>query len=445
MLGTLGTAITLIALVAIALALLLRLEGALPPVLACVLVLPVASFGGAGFRAEHVLMPVVQLAVLLRIGGTRGCGGGAVPLLLGASWLALGLAAAVDSPVTTGGWFLGSYTVVRPLLWIALGLVAWSPTIVPSLVRWWLGSSMVISALVLAQAAQVPIVRAVSDIWYASAGRAAGTLIAEAELQGFFARPMGTFENVAYAATAELLSLGTALWWLTSGPASRLDRALAIGALMLAVAAGFATVSATFIAGAPIVVVVALLLAVRRPSWISVAAVFVTGALVTLGLLWLMDTMWGGAASMAAQVDRVRTITLFANRYSSGNGVMADAIRDIGHRPWFGWGVLAGGDTFFSDSLYVFVAYTTGAVGVALMLLLLVSPWAHARRVSSLAARFAALWAVIMLLAGLGAPTVFVPRLMEWWWAIVGIMAGLNVDRLHSEMPIVDVPRRTVR
>jgi len=166
---------------------------------------------------------------------------------------------------------------------------------------------------------------------------------------------------------------------------------------------------------------------------------------VTLGLLWLMDTMWGGAASMAAQVDRVRTITLFANRYSSGNGVMADAIRDIGHRPWFGWGVLAGGDTFFSDSLYVFVAYTTGAVGVALMLLLLVSPWAHARRVSSLAARFAALWAVIMLLAGLGAPTVFVPRLMEWWWAIVGIMAGLNVDRLHSEMPIVDVPRRTVR
>jgi hypothetical protein len=252
-------------------------------------------------------------------------------------------------------------------------------------------------------------------------------LIAEAELAGFFARPMGTFENVSYAASAELVALGTAIWWLGSGPAQRLDRWLATAALLLALAAGLATVSATFLAGAPLVALAALACAVRRPSWGGM--VILAGAAVGVGALavWALDAVWGGGASFEAQVDRVRTVSLFANRYSSGEGVMADAIRAMGDRPWFGWGLLAGGETFFSDSLYVFVGYTTGAVGAILLATLLVLPWAMTRHVAPLMSRLVGVWAITLLLAGLGAPSVFVPRLMEWWWALVGVAVGMRV------------------
>lgn len=424
---TLAAAVlTLGALGGLGFAVLTRLERAIPWVLGLIVVLPSTSIAGLGFRAEHLLAPVLVLAVLIRLGRGGPPASGGLVLLVAASWLTLGLAAAVGSPVTSGNVWMGAYTVARPLLWLSLGLLAWRASIVPQLVRAWLVASIAAGGIALAQAANVAVVRAVTDVWYSSAGRAAGELIAEAELRGFFARPMGPFENVSYAATAELLALASAVWWLNSGPRHGRDRLLGQVALLVAIAAGLATVSATFIAGAPLVAVLALVLSERRPSWRWVVGATMAGTGVVLLLVWLLDVVWGGGASFAAQVDRVRTITLFANRYSQGEGVMADAIAAIAVRPWFGWGLLAGGDTFFSDSLYVFAAYTTGVVGSVLLAVLLVVPWAVARHVSSPGARFALLWAGVLLLAGLGAPSVFIPRVMEWWWAIAGIMVGLR-------------------
>lgn len=433
--AALGTAITLLAVPVLGVALLFRLERALPAVLAALLLLPVAAVGGTSFRAEHALMPVVLLAVVMRLGADRGSRAGGVPLLLAAAWVSLGLATAIESPVTTGSWLLGAYTVMRPLGWLALGLLAWPPAIVPRLVRAWLLSAGAASLLAMAQAAQIPVARQITDLWYASAGRAAGSLIAEAELQGFFARPLGPFENVSYAATAELLALASALWWLTSGPDTRTDRWLATSVLLVSVAAGLATVSATFLAGAPLVVAVTLALGARRMPVGQLVAAGIAATCVAMLLVWALDAVWGGGASFAAQVDRVRTVSLFANRYSSGEGVMADAIRAIGVRPVFGWGLLAGGDVFFSDSLYVFVAYTTGLVGSVLIGMLLFVPWAAARRTAPDAARFVLLWALVLLMAGLGAPSIFVPRVMEWWWGLAGLMIGLGRSRTVGVEP----------
>jgi hypothetical protein len=34
------------------------------------------------------------------------------------------------------------------------------------------------------------------------------------------------------------------------------------------------------------------------------------------------------------------------------------------------------------------------------------------------------LWLVVLLVSGFGSPSMFIPRLQDWWWAMVGLMGS---------------------
>jgi hypothetical protein len=185
-----------------------------------------------------------------------------------------------------------------------------------------------------------------------------------------------------------------------------------------------ATLSATFLAGS--ILVGAILLSSARGRarfWLLVA-----GGALLLVLATAIARAFSGpdvaSGTLAYELDRIRTFDVFTSRYSGSGGITIDAIGAIQERPLVGWGLSSPKGLFVGDSLYILLAYYGGLIG-CLLFLGTIALAAQRGFTRPGAASIFLLWVVVLLASGFGSPSMFIPRLQDWWWAMVGLMGSV--------------------
>lgn len=390
--------------------------------LLAVLVAPYLDLGGAAFRVEHVLVPVLLLLLLVKGQG----------LVLGAAvwgyfgwWTWQMIATLLPSPGagTSELSWVTVYTLLRPLGVIILFS---SPVIAERdlgrLARWFALSAIPLGALALLQLLGNTAATQLTVLAYTSPGR---TPVADLLAQlGIIVRAVSVFESPTYAGSYFLLAAGSGgLLLLRPTAGAEGARGPLLAATLLAVLGGVATLSATFMAGG---VLVALLLFGFARGGARVGLLVVGGALLA-GLAVLVARNFSGpeaaSGTFGYQLERLRTFGVLTSRYSESGGITIDAIGAIRERPLVGWGLSSPEGVFVGDSLYILVGYYGGLVGALLFFatLGLAAQRGLSRPGTS---SLVLLWLVVLLASGLGSPSMFIPRLQDWWWAVLGMMGS---------------------
>lgn len=424
------TAVALLALVAVIVAFATDARRGLYAFLLAVLAAPYLDLGGAAFRVEHVLVPVLLLLLLVK----------GHPLMLGGAvwgyfgwWTWQMIATLLPSPGagTSELSWVTVYTLLRPLGVVVLFS---SPLIeerdLGRLTRWFVLSAIPLGALAQLQLLGSPSATTLTVLAYTSPGR---TPVADLLAQlGIIVRAVSVFESPTYAGSYFLLAAGCGgLLLLRPIPGAEGARGPLLVATLMAILGGVATLSATFLAGG--VLVVFLLFAFARGRarvWFLV----VGGALLAGTAFFVARNFAGPEAAsgtFAYQLERLRTFGVLTSRYSESGGITIDAIGAIRERPLVGWGLSAPEGVFVGDSLYILVGYYGGLVG-ALLFLATIGLAAQRGLSRSRTAPVVLLWLIVLLASGLGSPSMFIPRLQEWWWAVVGMMGSPPLVRMAS-------------
>lgn len=378
---------------------------------------------GVEFRVEHLLVPaflfiallarkplLVPAAALLLIGWWAW-------LLFGTSFSILG-----GGPADTINW-VQLYAFLKPALVVMLFAsygFGWNEAL--RLIRYFTYTAIPLGLLAVGQSLGISWVQVLTVTGYTSLGRT--PVFALTDYFGHILRATSVFESPAYAAVYFLLALGTGVLLLTMSPVKlkRGQRLALVFSVLTAAAGGLLTLSATFVAGLGLLAVFLLFVVGRRVRLKALGVgLLVLFVLVFLGSFFARTSPEISGA-LAYQLDRVLRLQAFDTRY--GEGAFLDAtIAAAFERPIGGWGLTHRPDVFIGDSLYVVLFYYGGVVGLGLFLTTMISvlrPALHAGFVG----KVLVLWLLIMLAGGFGAPSFFIPRLGDWWWALVGIVIG---------------------
>ncbi len=418
--------ITLVALAAIAAVLLafgLDARRGLFAFLAAVLVAPYLTVAGLVLRVEHVLVPCLLLLLVVKARPR--------PLVLGVavwgylawwSWLLLATLLPAPSAGTSELSWITVYTLLRPLGVVIL----FSSTVMHGddvfrLTRWFVLSAIPLGALALLQLAGNDLATWITVAAYTSPGR---TPVADLlATLGIIVRAVSVFESPTYAGSYFLLAAGCGARLLLAGPPPGGRRAPLTVGMIAALLGGTATLSATFLAGS--VLVGALLLATARGR--ARLGLLVAGGALILVLAIAIGRAFSGpdlaSGTLAYELERVRTFSVLTSRYSTSGGIIIDAIGAIQERPLVGWGLSSPEGLFVGDSLYILLGYYGGLFG-SVLFFGTIALAAHRGLTRSGAAPIFLLWVVVLLASGLGSPSMFIPRLQDWWWAMVGLMGS---------------------
>lgn len=432
--------ITLLAMLAVAAVLVTFVVDArrgLFAFLAAVLLAPYLTLGTLVLRVEHVLVPGLLLLLLVKARRGALVLGGAVWAYL-AWWGWLLIATLLPSPGagTAELSWVNLYTLLRPLGVVIL----FSSTVLREedayrLTRWFVLSAIPLGALALLQLTGNDLATNLTVAAYTSPGR---TPVADllAKL-GVIVRAVSVFESPTYAGSYFLLAAACGGRLLLSPPAGEPGRRTPLlAATIVAVLGGIATLTATFLAGS--ILVSFLLLAVARGR--ARLGLLVAGGTLLLVLAALIVHTFSGpdvaSGTLAYELERVRTFAVFSSRYSGSGGITIDAIGAIGERPLVGWGLSTPTGLFIGDSLYILLGYCGGLIGCLLFFVTIALAAQRGLSRPGVASIFL-LWIVVLLASGFGSPSMFIPRLQDWWWAMVGLMGS---PPLVSRAPSTERP-----
>lgn len=250
------------------------------------------------------------------------------------------------------------------------------------------------------------------------------------EEQGVIIRSTGVFESPVYNAVYWLLVLITTGFALLTGSPTFGSKRFLYLAFGLAVLAGITTLSATFLAGAVLVMAtLVLFLGYRYPRRFfrfALGSAAIVSIFIVVGLPYLARQPTF-ARNLGYQVDRILSGTLFFTRYDPESGILAGTYETIQQRLFIGWGLIEHEGAFVGDSIYTSVLYRGGVVGISIFLWVIYGILKHAWQnryregVQGEIAWSCLLWSLVLLVAGVGSPSFFVLRLQEWYWALVGI------------------------
>ncbi len=400
---------------------------------------------GLSFRIEHLLLPLILLALCIRsyrTGRPLAC-----PRLaaLYALWWLISLVSTLCSAAggeVTVEW-LGAYGYLRPALIILV-----FANVFPDANRYFrrlllvfIISAIPLAALAIGQALGVGFLRELTDQFFTSPGRPVMGNQVALEAMGFAFRALSVFENVSFAGTYFLLVIFTGILVLNE-PALLSDRSkrpAVIVAVCMAVLGGLFTLSATFIGGAFIVLIL-LFFGLGRAYKKRILAI-TAGLFVLLAVaLTVVPADNDILALVSYQVTKVTSFSGIADRYDSSSGQTADAIQATNERPLIGWGFVTKSDVVVNDSLYVAIYYAGGLAGVCVFAYFLFH-LAFLAGGSGPYRRVLLIWLAIMLISGVSCASMYVPRIGDWWWAL----AGLAYRTYPVQTEAVPVARRRGR
>lgn len=324
---------------------------------------------------------------------------------------------------------------VGPILFLAserLGLLQRGST---QGLQWGIGVGLLVVALIAtAQAYGVSWIVELTAQSYTSGYRSPFGALLSAE--GRLVRSVGTMESPA--ATGSAMLIGMALGINIAQRTSGFHRIVGIIVTVGCIVGGISTSSSTFLAGAPLVLVVMALLALfskerrRRPSvggglgltMIGVSILSILSAGVSLSPL-SEDYPIGDTAY---QLGRISSGEVLVSRYGSdarGRSMAFELARDS---LYLGAGATDNGE-MVGDSLFLTLLVLLGLPGLLILVAAII--WAgrfaiHYRDFATQdAGRYVA--GVIGILAGAGVATLFAPRLGAIMWLCLPVPVSASV------------------
>ena len=406
----------------------LSTKKSLMQLLVCVLISPVLLIGGQTVRIELVFVPVL-LAISLSFrplrfvhAFTRPC---SIVLVGWLVWI-------IFASVLKGGvcifgsvsWWMNVYGLTRLLMvfWL-FSMFSWTALEVRQLFKLLALTVVPIGILSLSQVLGINVARAYTVAAYVPATSPVFQQQLEKEADGYVFRALGVFGNVspnafyfAIAAGCCLLALlrerevKQTILWLTCG--------------LFCLLGGIATMSGTFIAGFPIIIVLCLWLSRKcgiRKRLLVLLGVLMLVVTVTLGIVYSIPQL---KIQCDYQVDGLLSGERFKSRYDDEVGVTHEAVLVLSQNP------LTGGfgremDIFIGDSLFTHISYYGGYTGTVIFAAFLVTLFINIQRGGGCA--YGTLWFLGAFVFGVSTTSIFTLRLSDWWWAIMGIMSARKI------------------
>jgi hypothetical protein len=331
-------------------------------------------------------------------------------LLIGANTLAS------DRPID----FIGAYGYVR--LMIVMIVFSWIPWRAEDVGRFQLTyvlTSIPIGLLSIGQLAGVPLARTLSEICYSPPTATVIERQAIAEQSGYLFRAVGVFGNVSPAATYFLLTICLTISLFCS-PFARHHKVWLVLALTSSLGGGLATMSGTFIGGIAVVLLIALVNAEPRRRRKIIFIVAGTAAMLAVAIMFTRARFDFIETQLNYQWERITGGHLLTNRYSTSEGILADAIEELQDHLLLGMGWTTS-ESFTGDSVYFSIIYSGGILGSLLFALGLYRLTLAALRRPAYG-RWALSWTVVLLLGGIGCTTLVLGRLADGWWAMQGML-----------------------
>ena len=394
------------------------------------LVAPYIIVGHLYIRIELLVTPVLFLVLVLRRSSEKITIPPVIaPLLfLWAYTLAITLLASVLGINATPAW-MNVYSYLKPALLIILfANVGFERKDLIVMLRIFALSAIPLGLFAVAQTFGIGAATHLTLDFYVSPER----IVVERLINeiGFILRAVAVFEHPSYAAAYFLIALASAIFLLLELRTTVEDTPQRPLPLLVALVASFfggvATLSGTFIAGLSLI----LLLLFLRLQWRNkLRAMTISGILLALIVGYLMvlgeeDEYASIANNITYQVRRVVSLELFETRYAKNIGYLEGTIRKIEENPLFGYGWVRDRDVFVGDSMYLVLWYQSGILGLALFFYWVLFLY-HSVARDRIIRENIIYWIFVLLVAGMGSPSFFIPRLNDWWWAFCGIAVTL--------------------
>lgn len=407
---------------------------ALSRLLVGVLLCPMLAFAGRTIRVELVLVPIFfaiavvsfpkQLARAVRRPAS-------LVLIAWLFWIIL--ASMINSrgraPSSIAWWF-ELYGLVRLVIvyWL-FSLFRWRPSEVESLVKWLALASILVCLLSVGQVLNLPGARAITLAGYVPVSSPVFQQQLEKETSGYVFRSLGVFGNVSPNAYYFAIAAGCCFLSLVrnSPVAPRKGFWVICGAACLI--GGMSTMSGTFIAGLPIVVLASLGFVWRRMTARQLVVVVSAVAAISVVTTVAIVTIPRLKVQYDYQLEGLLSGERFKSRYDDEIGVTHEAAQVITENPLLG-GFGFGQDVFVGDSIIMLLGFYGGYCGATLFVLFLAAMSSYTVLRGATRA-YATLWVWGAVIFGVSTTSVFTLRLSDWWWAMMGI-ASVQAMRGHS-------------
>lgn len=426
-------AIWFVCLLAVFLLYILRPKWGATALLVAALLVPLGGFGLMNattmLRVELVLTPLLLMLQLLGIPKSSCRLQLSLVTLLFAIWVCwIGMAGLLGDDRIN---YVGMYGYLRPVLLLMLfANIPWTEHDIERMQFCCVITVIPVAMLCLGQFLGIGVARALSENAYSPTTAAVIEIQADSELLGYTYRAVGVFGNVSPTATYFLITMTLAVFlhgaFITK---SVLGRSLLLSGLLASLAGGLSTLSGTFVAGFGPAILVILGFSPRRRRKKILMHTLVCLAIAALGVWWARSISQTVDVQLAYQWTRLTSGDGLANRYSSRNGVLAEAYERFWERPLRGHGVPQH-SAFVGDSFFVNLLYSGGAIGTILFLIPVVMLGMASLR-TGFCGHMGLAWTVIMMVCGIGCSGILAGRLGDWWWASQGAVLSLAASRMQ--------------
>ena len=261
---------------------------------------------------------------------------------------------------------------------------------------------------------------------------------------GRILRSTGVLESPVYNGVYFTLVLCAASVLLMQSAPDGFKKWFLYGNIGLAFLAGLSTLTSTFLMGSLITIFLVTATFVKTKRYKAYLA-YVIGIcivlLFTAGVIgeFLTDPLI--SSELAYQVKESFSGKTLDSRYGSGSTLLVNVYRTVSDRLLIGWGVVDTENVFVGDSLYLSVLYRAGILGSVLFFLVILRILRHSLYLlnktfpDAVIGAVSLLWTLISLAEGLGSGGAFyVPRLQEWYWAVVAIAMSIPVSSRQANM-----------
>lgn len=299
--------------------------------------------------------------------------------------------------------------------------------------------SLIIATLSIGQTAQVKVFNELTNTFYTSLSRTSGlTLLRQF---GFILRSTGVFETPVFNAVYFIISLSVIISLLIFAK-KFINTYFLYLAFLFASVAGISTLTASFALGFVAVILLLFFLLIfgplkfRKKSFkiIFFGLSLICCAIVLFSILLLKNPFV--RSELLYQINRISTLGMFQSRYNPDTGIFRETFSSISESPIIGWGFYLG-KGFVGDSVYVGLLYEGGIIGLGIFLWILFGilkkSWEGIK--TGYTIHFVVFVTTIMLiLLGIGSPSFYIPRLMEWYWALVGLSSNKSIIFIENSV-----------
>jgi len=261
---------------------------------------------------------------------------------------------------------------------------------------------------------------------------------------GRILRSTGVFESPVYNGVYFTLVLCVASVLLLQSAPNGFKKWFLYGNIGLAFLGGISTLSSTFLIGSLVVIVLVTATSVKAKHYRAYWA-YVMGLCIMLLFTALAINAFAADpvifSELEYQVRESFSGRMFDSRYGSDNTVLVSVYRAVLEKPLLGWGFVNMEDVFIGDSVYLTVLYRGGILGSVMFFLVILRILRHSLYLlnktfpDAVIGAVSLLWTLISLAEGLGSGGAFyVPRLQEWYWAVVAIAMSIPVSSRQANM-----------